>query len=137
MHYLGYRLFGVVGDSRQAVIGGFRGETGWGVFSDNPAVVLIATEYVRHDIAMQILGTTLGSEQVTELMRNNPEFIRLRASRSGGSTTWADTTGGAAPAARSATKAAARAQRSAPRNGDGGGRNGSSPSSGRTRTNRG
>jgi sugar-specific transcriptional regulator TrmB len=83
MQYLGYRLFGVVGDSQQSVIGGFSEDTGWGVFSDNPAVVLLATEYIRHDIAIQILGTNLGPDRVRELMRSNPEFIKLRASRSG------------------------------------------------------
>jgi len=89
MEYLGHRLFCVVSDSQRAVVGGFRQETGWGVYSDNPAVVLLSTEYVRHDIAMQILGTHLGSDQVTALMRSDPEFVRLRAARSAGLTTWA------------------------------------------------
>jgi sugar-specific transcriptional regulator TrmB len=70
MDYLGHRLFCVVGDSQWAVIGGFREEAGWGVYSDNPAVVLLSTEYVRHDIAMQILGDHLGTEQVTRLVRS-------------------------------------------------------------------
>ena len=79
MQYLGYRLFGVVGDGRQAVVGGFREKSGWGVFSDNPAIVLLATEYIRHDIAMQLLGTNLGGEGIAELMRSNRDFVRLRA----------------------------------------------------------
>jgi len=101
LQYLGYRLFGVVGDSREAVIGGFQEGTGWGVYSDNPAVVLLATEYVRHDIAMQIIGTHLGADRVSDLVRSNPEFIRLRASRTGGSTAaWAEGSEVATPSRR-------------------------------------
>jgi hypothetical protein len=70
--------------------------------------VLLSTEYVRHDIAMQILGDHLGSEQVTRLVRSDPEFVRLRSSRSGAAT-WGvgaprdperSRTGHGAPAAR-------------------------------------
>jgi HTH-type transcriptional regulator, sugar sensing transcriptional regulator len=107
MQYLGYRLFGVIGDSKQAVIGGFQASTGWGIYSDNPAVVLLATEYVRHDIAMQILGTNLGGERVAEFVRSNPEFVRLRATRTGGATlatAGATGAGSPAPAARPAAK---------------------------------
>ncbi|HEY7176132.1 MAG TPA: helix-turn-helix domain-containing protein [Micromonosporaceae bacterium] len=81
LNYLGYRLFVVVGDNRQAVIGGFENGSGWGVYTDNPAVVLLAVEYVRHDIAMQILGGHFGADQVTDYVRSNPEFISLRAAR--------------------------------------------------------
>lgn len=79
LDYLGYRLFVVVGDSRQAVVGGAHDGDGWGVYSDNPAMVLLATEYVRHDIAMQLLGGQFGATQVTEYVRSNPEFVHLRA----------------------------------------------------------
>lgn len=81
LDYLGYRLFAVVGDTRQAVIGGMEAGDGWGIYSDNPAVVLLATEYVRHDIAMQLLGEQFGSAEVTKYVRSNPEFVRLRSAR--------------------------------------------------------
>ncbi|MGE5136605.1 MAG: TrmB family transcriptional regulator [Gemmatimonadota bacterium] len=81
LDYLGYRLFAVVGDNRQAVIGGLENGDGWGIYTDNPAVVLLATEYVRHDIAMQLLGEQFGARQVTEYVRSNPEFVHLRAAR--------------------------------------------------------
>lgn len=81
LDYLGYRLFVISGDNRQAVIGGAQDSDGWGVYTDNPAVVLLSIEYVRHDIAMQLLGAQFGATQVTEYVRSNPDFIHLRAAR--------------------------------------------------------
>ena len=81
LDYLGYRLFVISGDNRQAVIGGAQDNDGWGVYTDNPAVVLLSIEYVRHDIAMQLLGAQFGTTQVTEYVRSNPEFVHLRAAR--------------------------------------------------------
>jgi len=81
LDYLGYRLFVVAGDNQQSVIGGVDGGDGWGVYTDNPAVVLLSIEYVRHDIAMQLLGGQFGATQVTEYVRSNPEFVHLRAAR--------------------------------------------------------
>ena len=54
----------------------------WGVYSDNPAVVTLSMEYVRHDIAMQLLGSQFGATQVTDYVRSNPDFVHLRAARS-------------------------------------------------------
>lgn len=81
LDYLGYRLFVVVGDDRQSVVGGSHGADAWGVYSDNPAVVTLSMEYVRHDIAMQLLGSQFGATQVTDYVRSNPEFVHLRAAR--------------------------------------------------------
>lgn len=89
LNYLGYRLFVVVGDIKQSVIGGFSQGGGWGVYTDNPAVVLLSIEYVRHDIAMQILGGHFGAEQVSDYVRSNPEFVRLRAARAEAPENWA------------------------------------------------
>jgi HTH-type transcriptional regulator, sugar sensing transcriptional regulator len=84
LDYLGYRLFVVAGDNQHAVIGGAQGGDGWGVYTENPAVVLLSIEYVRHDIAMQLLGGQFGAPQVTEYVRSNPEFVHLRAARAVG-----------------------------------------------------
>ncbi len=81
LNYLGYRLFVVVADERQSVIGGATGADGWGVYSDNPAVVLLSIEYVRHDIAMQLLGGQFEFDNVTEFVQSNPDFVRLRSAR--------------------------------------------------------
>jgi HTH-type transcriptional regulator, sugar sensing transcriptional regulator len=82
LKYLGYRLFVVVSDDRQSVVGGSRNNDAWGVYSDNPAVVTLSMEYVRHDIAMQLLGSEFGATQVTDYVRSNPDFVHLRAARS-------------------------------------------------------
>lgn len=82
LDYLGYQLFVVVSDNRQSVVGGSRGSDAWGVYSDNPAVVTLSTEYVRHDIAMQLLGSQFGATQITDYVRSNPDFVHLRAARS-------------------------------------------------------
>lgn len=86
LDYLGYRLFVIAADGRQAVIGGASQTDGWGVYTDNPAVVLLSIEYVRHDIAMQLLGAQFGATQVTEYVRSNPDFVHLRAGRNGSGT---------------------------------------------------
>lgn len=86
LNYLGYRLFVVVGDACQSVVGGSRGSDAWGVYTDNPAVVMLSMEYVRHDIAMQLLGTQFGAQQVTDYVRSNPDFVHLREARSSLST---------------------------------------------------
>jgi HTH-type transcriptional regulator, sugar sensing transcriptional regulator len=50
---LGCRLLVVAADRQEALIGDFLEHDAWGVYADDPAVVLVAVEYVRHDIAMQ------------------------------------------------------------------------------------
>lgn len=82
LNYLGYRLFVVVSDDTQSVVGGSRGADAWGVYTDNPAVVMLSMEYVRHDIAMQLLGSQFGAQQVTDYVRSNPDFVHLREARS-------------------------------------------------------
>ena len=81
LDYLGYRLFVVAGANRQSVIGGLADGEGWGIYTDNPAVVLLSIEYVRHDIAMQLLGERFGATGVTEYVRSNPDFVHLRTAR--------------------------------------------------------
>ena len=78
---LGCRLLVVVADRQQALIAGFVGDEAWGVYTDNPAVVLVAVEYVRHDMAMQILVERLNPDRVREFWDTDPELVRLRADR--------------------------------------------------------
>lgn len=75
---LGCRLLVVVADRGAAIIGGFLNGEAWGVFTDNPAVVLVAVEYVRHDIAMHILADRMPADGVDEYWRDEPELRRLR-----------------------------------------------------------
>ena len=78
---LGCRLLTVVGDRQEAVIGGFTDQGAWGVYTDNPAVVLLSVEYVRHDIAIQLIGDHFDAEQIRAFWQDDPDMNRLRADR--------------------------------------------------------
>jgi sugar-specific transcriptional regulator TrmB len=78
---VGCRLFVVAADRVQAVIGGFVGEDGWGIYTEDPAVVLVAVEFVRHDIAMQVIVDRVGEEVVKAFWFDDPELVRLRSDR--------------------------------------------------------
>jgi sugar-specific transcriptional regulator TrmB len=78
---LGCRLFVVVADRQQAVIGGFVNGDAWGVYTDNPAVVLLAVEYVRHDIALHLIAKHFEADEVARFWSADPEISRLRSDR--------------------------------------------------------
>jgi len=101
---LGCRLLVVAADREQVLIGGFLNGSAdsWGVFADDPAVVLLAVEYVRHDIAMHVLVDRVGAERVRQFWGSDPELGRLRADR-----------GSPAEALRSGGRAAQRRSRKA------------------------
>ena len=67
----------------RVLLGGFLNGSAesWGVFADDPAVVLLAVEYVRHDIAMHILVDRVGPDRVRQFWGSDPELARLRADR--------------------------------------------------------
>lgn len=76
---LGCRLLVVAADREQAVIGGVVNGQAWGVYTDDPAVVLVAVEYVRHDIAMHVIADKYAGEDFAALWTSEPELLRLRA----------------------------------------------------------
>jgi len=76
---LGCRLLVVAADRAQVLIGGFLNGDAWGVYADDPAVVLVSVEYVRHDIAMQIIAERVGPEKIREFWTSDPEIARLRS----------------------------------------------------------
>ncbi|MER7619503.1 TrmB family transcriptional regulator [Nonomuraea wenchangensis] len=76
---LGCRLLVVVADRRQAVIGGVVNEDAWGVYTDDPAVVLVAVEYVRHDIAMHLIVERFAADDFESFWTSDPALARLRA----------------------------------------------------------
>ena len=78
---LGCRMLTVVGDRQEAVVGGFTETGAWGVYTDNPAVVLLAVEYIRHDIAIQLMGDHFDADQIRAFWREDPDMNRLRADR--------------------------------------------------------
>ncbi len=74
----GARLLVVAADRKSVLIGGAVSDSMWAVWSDDPAVVLVAVEYVRHDIAMQVLVERLGTAEVDEFWHTDPalEFLQ-------------------------------------------------------------
>ncbi len=78
---IGCRLFVVSADREQAVIGGFVDDDGWGVYTDDPAVVLVAVEYVRHDIAMHVIADKFAPEEFESFWKSDPALVAMRADR--------------------------------------------------------
>lgn len=76
---LGCRLLVVSADREQAVIGGVVDGDAWGVYTDDPAVVLVAVEYVRHDIAMHLIAEKFAPEDFETFWVSDPALRRLRA----------------------------------------------------------
>ncbi|OJY52040.1 helix-turn-helix domain-containing protein [Pseudonocardia sp. 73-21] len=76
---LGCRLLVVSADREQAVIGGVVNGDAWGVFTDDPAVVLVAVEYVRHDIAMHLIAQKFDIADFEQFWTSDPAIRRLRS----------------------------------------------------------
>lgn len=77
---LGCRLLVVAADREQVVIGGVVDGDAWGVFTDDPAVVLVAVEYVRHDIALHLIAEKFAPDGgFEEFWTSDPALRRLRA----------------------------------------------------------
>lgn len=76
---LGCRLLVVSADREQAVIGGVVNGDAWGVYTDDPAVVLVAVEYVRHDIAMHLIAERFAPDDFESFWTTDPALRRLRA----------------------------------------------------------
>lgn len=77
----GVRLFVICPDRRNVLIGGSLDGDMWAMWSDDPAVVLVAAEYVRHDIAMQVLVERIGSEATDEFWHVDQALVRLQHGR--------------------------------------------------------
>lgn len=76
---LGHRVFVVVADRDAVLIGGADDQRTWGMWSDDPAVVLVAAEYVRHDIALQVIVGRAGESDLAEVWANDPVLEHLRS----------------------------------------------------------
>jgi sugar-specific transcriptional regulator TrmB len=77
----GVRLFVICPDRRSVLIGGAVDVDMWAVWSDDPAVVLVAAEFVRHDIAMQVLVERIGTEETDAFWHDDPALVRLQVGR--------------------------------------------------------
>ena len=77
---LGCRIFTVVADRDAVLIGGIDGDEFWGMWSDDAAVALVAAEYVRHDMALQIIGARLGEFGLDRFWQTDAQLEELRRS---------------------------------------------------------
>ncbi len=77
---LGCRIFSVVADHQQAVIGAAEGDFIWGMWSDDPAVAMLAAEYIRHDISIQLMAAELAAAGRAEFFQSDDCFNFLRNS---------------------------------------------------------
>ena len=75
---LGRRLLVVVADRAQAVIGGLAGDQTWGLYTDDPAAVLLALDYVRHDIAVHLVAARFSDQGFDEFWFHDPAIQRIR-----------------------------------------------------------
>jgi sugar-specific transcriptional regulator TrmB len=75
---LGCRIFTVVADHNAVVIAGIDDSDEWGTWSDDPAIALVAAEYVRHDIALQLIGERMHNTDLERFWTTDPDIERLR-----------------------------------------------------------
>ncbi|AMA72967.1 MULTISPECIES: TrmB family transcriptional regulator [Aneurinibacillus] len=66
----------VARDGQEVLIANFSDEsTSWAVKTHDPVLVLVATEYIRHDIMIEEITAEFGSERLDALWRNNPDLV--------------------------------------------------------------
>lgn len=75
---LACRMTIAVADHDQATIAGMTSDAIWGMWSDDPAVSLLAAEHVRHDIALQLTAEHLEAAGLHEFWDTNSDLEVLR-----------------------------------------------------------
>jgi sugar-specific transcriptional regulator TrmB len=78
---VGCRLTVLAADRQAVLISGTVGDDTWGVYSEDPAVVLVAVEFVRHDIAIQVLVDRVGADKVAKFWSTDKTLARLATGR--------------------------------------------------------
>nr|WP_206762860.1 TrmB family transcriptional regulator [Brevibacillus laterosporus] len=84
---MGGQLTIVARDGEEVIIANFN-ERGvpWAIKTRNPALVLVATEYVRHDIMIEEVTREYGADKVERLWRNRPDLSHVVTGYKGGGT---------------------------------------------------
>jgi HTH-type transcriptional regulator, sugar sensing transcriptional regulator len=77
MERVGCRLLLLAADRREVLIGATVSGATWASYSDDPAVVLVAVEFIRHDIGFQVLAERIGVAEVEALFASDPALRRL------------------------------------------------------------
>lgn len=74
----GGHLTTVVRDQSEVIIANFVDTAiTWAVKTSDPALVLIATEYIRHDIMIEEIMKEFGADKLERLWRNNPDLVQV------------------------------------------------------------
>lgn len=74
-HRIGGKLTIIARDKEEVVIAFFLdNSTAWAVKTHDPALVLVATEFIRHDIMIEAITRHFGPAQLDTLWRNNPNL---------------------------------------------------------------
>ncbi|MFE5430858.1 TrmB family transcriptional regulator [Peribacillus simplex] len=72
------RLTIVARDNEEVIIANFSPSTpGWAIKTQDPALVLVAMEYIRHDIIFAELTKELGEQKVETLWSNNADLFHV------------------------------------------------------------
>ncbi|MGC5326019.1 TrmB family transcriptional regulator [Brevibacillus sp. SYSU BS000544] len=75
---MGGHLTLVARDGEEVLIANFsESNAAWAVKTKDPALVLVATEYIRHDIMYGALAKEFGSEKVDSIWRNNIDLTHI------------------------------------------------------------
>jgi hypothetical protein len=78
---LGGRLLILVGDVDATLISASTSSGMSGMYTNDWAVVLLALELIRHDVALQILGERHGWTEMSEMLASDADLSRLAAGR--------------------------------------------------------
>jgi sugar-specific transcriptional regulator TrmB len=79
---LGCRLIVLVSDRETVVVGGLLEDEAWGVFTDDPAVVVLASEFILFDMAVQRFVEYVGPERLAEWKRERSADLAVLRGRS-------------------------------------------------------
>ncbi|RAL24029.1 TrmB family transcriptional regulator [Thermoflavimicrobium daqui] len=79
---IGGNLTIVTCDGQEVLIANFlENATSWAVKTHDPALVLVATEYIRHDIMIGAITREFGSDKLDSLWRNDPDLVHIVTGR--------------------------------------------------------
>ena len=81
-HRLGGRLHIAARDAEEVVIAKFVERSGpWALRTSDPALVLVATEYIRHDISTDVVLRAHGRERLDALWKHDPDLVQVWTGR--------------------------------------------------------
>lgn len=81
---LGGQLHIAARDGEEVIIAEFlQGAPPWAVSSRDSALVLVATEYIRHDIMIDVILQAYGEDRLNALWMNDPDLVHVVTGKNG------------------------------------------------------